>query len=119
MLNKKITPKIKDYALLHSLLLLLSFSSVFSKLSSQYDFLSFNFLFFYGVSLCILGVYALLWQQILKKFNLTTAFLNKSVTMIWGAVFGYAIFGEAITAPMIIGLIIIFIGVCLVVLDNE
>lgn len=111
--------KVKDYAFLHILILLFSFSSVFSKLASGYDFLSFEFCLFYGLAILVLGVYAILWQQILKKFTLTTAFLNKAVTVIWGIVLGFLILGEGIKLNMIIGAAIVLIGVCIVVKDDE
>lgn len=111
--------RVKDYVLLHILILLFSFSSVFSKLASGHDFLSFEFCLFYGLAIFILGIYAILWQQILKKFTLTTAFLNKAVTVIWGIVLGYIILGEGIKLNMIIGAIIVLIGVCIVVKDDE
>ena len=35
---------------------------------SNEEFLSVNFIFFYGVEIVILGIYAILWQQIIKKY---------------------------------------------------
>lgn len=116
---KKSESKIKDYILLHILLIAFSFCSVFSKLAANYEFLSFKFCMFYGISVMILGIYAILWQQILKKFTLTTAFLNKAVTIIWGIVWGSLIFGETIKIQMIVGALIVFIGVSLVVMADE
>lgn len=116
---KESKSKIKNYIFLHILLLVFSFCSVFSKLAAGHEFLSFEFCLFYGISIVILGIYALLWQQILKKFTLTTAFLNKSVTIIWGIIWGAMIFGEPVKIQMIIGAIIVFIGVSLVVMSDE
>ena len=65
---KKMQSKVKDYILLHTLLFLFSFCSIFSKLAASYEFLSLQFCLFYGISIMILGIYAILWQQILKKF---------------------------------------------------
>lgn len=111
--------KIKDYVLLHILLFVFSFCGVFSKLAAENDFLSPKFCIFYGISILILGVYALLWQQMLKKFNLTTAFLNKAVTIVWGIIWGALFFGEEIKPTMIIGAVVVFIGVILVVMSDE
>lgn len=115
----KIKSRIKDYLLLHILLLMLSFCSVFSKLAASNEFLSIKFCMFYGISIIILGIYAILWQQILKKFTLTTAFLNKAATIVWGMVWGTLIFDETIKIQMIIGAIIVFLGVSLVVMSGE
>ena len=67
----------------------------------------------------ILGIYAIFWQQILKKFTLTTAFFNKAVIVIWGMIWGTLFFKEKITLNMIIGAIIVLIGISLVVKDYE
>ena len=111
--------KINKYVSLHLLLFLFSFCAVFSKLAAQNEFLSLKFIVFYGMSILILGIYAILWQQILKKFNLTTAFFNKAVVVIWGMLWGAIFFQEKITIKMIIGVIIVLIGVGLVVKADE
>ena len=60
-----------------------SFSGVFQKLASRYPMISIQFLLFYGCSIGILFVYAVLWQMILRKVPLTTAYSNRAVSMIW------------------------------------
>lgn len=111
--------KINKYIWLHLLLFIFSFCAVFTKLAAQNEFLSVKFIIFYGISIFILGIYAILWQQILKKFKLTTAFFNKAITVVWGMIWGAIFFKEQITIKMIIGVIIVLIGVGLVVTDNE
>ena len=109
----------KKYIYLHVLLFLLSFSGVFSKLAAQNEFLSIKFCVFYGISIVILGIYAIFWQQILKKFSLTTAFINKAIIIVWGIIWGVLIFNEELKINMIIGAIIVFIGIYLVVISDE
>lgn len=111
--------RINKYVYLHLLLFLFSFCAVFSKLAAQNEFMSIKFLIFYGISILILGIYAILWQQILKKFTLTTAFFNKAITIIWGMLWGMIFFKEEITINMLIGAIIVFIGIALVVKEHE
>lgn len=98
---------------LHCLMLLFSFSPVCSKLAGQQAFLSVKFIFFYGLAVFILGVYALLWQQIIKRMPLTTAYANKAVTVVWGMLWGWVIFNEKITLQKCIGAAIIVCGVTL------
>lgn len=112
-------PTWKDYLLLHSSLLLYSTTTVFSKIAAEKEFLSLKFILFYGLMLFILVVYAVLWQQILKRFPLTLAFANKSVVIVWGILWGALLFQETITWQMIVGAIIIIIGVITVVTDDE
>ncbi|AWW27110.1 transporter [Acetobacterium carbinolicum] len=116
--NRGETIKLRNYFFLHASLLLYSIGSVFSKLASQEDFLSLGFIFFYGLFLMVLFVYALLWQQILKRFPLTVAFANKAITILWGIVWGYLIFGEPLRLGMLLGSIIIVSGIYLVVSDE-
>lgn len=103
--------KIKTLVFLHSILLMYSCCGVFSKLAGLQQFLSFEFFIFYGIVLLILFIYAVLWQQIIKKLPLTTAFANKAITVIWGIVFGITIFGEALTLGKVLGAIFIVLGI--------
>lgn len=117
--NKSIGKKAKSYVLLHAILLIYSFCSVFSKFAAQAEFLSFNFILFYGLMLIVLAIYALLWQQVLKTMPLTTAFANKAIVIVWGMLWGEIIFAEQIKWQMILGSVIIFLGIVLVVTDSE
>ena len=103
--------KIKTYVLLHVLMLIFSLSPVCSKLAGQQPFLSFKFVLFYGLVILLLGIYALLWQQIIKRMPLTTAYANKAVTVVWGRVWGALLFQEDITLQKCIGAAIIVVGV--------
>ncbi len=117
--EKKKKFDIKAYALLHFILLLYSFSSVFSKLASQQTPFSFWFFLYYGLMLLMMGIYAILWQQVLKKLPLTTAFSNKAIVIVWGMLWAFLLFQETITWYMIAGSIVVFAGVVLVVSHHE
>lgn len=110
--------KVKTYVFLHAILILYSLVAILSKMAATKMFLSIDFIFYYGIILIILCIYAILWQQVLKKVPLTVAFANKSVVVIWGMIWGNLFFKEKITFGMIVGAAIIFIGVYLVVVDN-
>ena len=88
-------------------------------MASQYDFLSFWFIFFYGLVILNLGVYAIVWQQIIKKLPLNTAYSNKAITIVWGILWGFLFFREQITWNMIVGALIVIVGVVLVVRADE
>lgn len=115
-LDKK---QLKYFAFLHIIIFLLSLGGVASKMASGKEFMSFEFILFYGLVILDLGIYAILWQQMLKHIPLTTAFCNKAVGIIWGMLWGALIFQERITANMVIGAVIVLIGVCLVVTSDE
>lgn len=95
------------------LLAVYSFSTVCSKMASGYAFLSRGFIIFYALLICLLGVYAVFWQQIIKKLPLTLAFANKAVTVIWGMIWGFLIFHERLSIGKFIGAAVIIAGIVL------
>lgn len=116
-MREKVT-KVFWFIVLHVILLLYACSDIASKLASSQEFLSLGFLALYGGMIIILGIYAIFWQQILKKIPLITAYANKSVTIIWGMLFGALLFKEHISWNQILGAVIIMIGVYFVVLED-
>ena len=105
--------KLKILLALHLLLMVYSTSGICSKLAAGEAFLSPRFCLYYAVIIVLLGVYAIGWQQIIKRLPLTTAFANKAVTVVWGIVWGAAFFQEAITLKKLLGAAFIVIGVIL------
>lgn len=96
-----------------------SVSGIFSKLASGEPFLSFRFILFYGCVIAILGIYAIGWQQIIKRMPLTTAFANKAVCTIWGSVWGVLLFNESISLGKIAGIVLIVVGIVLFATDED
>jgi drug/metabolite transporter (DMT)-like permease len=111
--------KYKYYLILHLVILQGSFGGIASKTAAGHPMFSRNWFLFYGILLINLFLYAAFWQQIIKKFSLTTAFLNKSVIIIWAALWGFLLFKEPITLNMIAGGVIVIIGAVMVVIENE
>ena len=87
--HKTINSRAKTLIALHLLLLVYSLSGIFSKNAAHEPFLSPMFILLYGGMLAILFIYAIGWQQILKRLSLSMAFANKAVTVIWGMVWGF------------------------------
>lgn len=105
--------KIKTLFGLHLLLMVYSCSGILSKLAAGCDFFSLEFCLLYGGILFLLGLYAIGWQQVLKRLPLTTAFSNKAVTIVWGIIWGALFFAEPINLPKAIGALLIIAGVVL------
>lgn len=103
--------KIKALIGLHILLFVFSMSGICSKLAANEEFLSFKFCLCYAGVILILGIYAVCWQQVIKRLPLTTAYANKAITIVWGIVFGVVFFGESINIGKIIGAIVVIAGV--------
>ena len=90
-----------------------SMSGIFSKHASSCEFLSFSFCLYYGCVILLLGIYAIGWQQIIKRIPLTLAFANKSVTVIWGLILGAIFYHEQITIGKVVGAMLIISGIVL------
>lgn len=109
---------IPTFLLLHLLLAVYSLSSVFSKLAASESFLSFKFCMFYGLVIFLLMIYALFWQQVIKRLPLVLAYANKAVTVIWGMIWGAVLFNEGITIKKVIGAVIVIVGIVLFAKEN-
>lgn len=96
---------------LHVLLLVYSLGAFFSKNASFQPFFSFWFFVYYGGMLAILAIYAVGWQQILKRLPLTVAFANKAIVVVWTILWGVIFFGEKVTASMVIGAALVIAGI--------
>ena len=105
--------KVKTIILLHLLIAFYSFGGVCSKMASRERFLSPKFIFYYAGLIFILGVYAIAWQQIIKRLPLTFAYANKAVGVIWTMIWGVFIFHELITPQKLIGSLIVMAGIML------
>lgn len=105
--------KIKTLLCLHIMLMLYSMSGICSKKAASAEFLSINFCLYYGIIILLLGLYAVGWQQIIKRLPLTTAFSNKAVTIVWGIIWGAVFFHEPISIGKIAGAAIVIAGVVL------
>ena len=94
-------------------------SSVAAKMASGQSFLSLPFLIYYGVEILILGFYAIAWQQIIKRCDLSVAYANRSMAILWSLVWTVIFFHEALTVKNIIGVLIVFAGTMIVNSDGE
>ena len=81
--------------------------------------MSVPFLAFCALSIMLLGIFAVVWQQVLRHMTLTFALTNKPVTIIYSLIWGALIFHEQITLKMVIGSLIIIAGIIIGVTDHE
>lgn len=102
--------KVKKYFMLHAVFFFYSFTGILSKLASSENMLGRKFWIYYFLELMILFIYAIVWQQIMKRIALITAYANRAVLIIWGLVWGCLIFGERVTFNKVFGAIVIIIG---------
>ena len=118
-MNKKNIFSVRSFLFMHASFLVYCIYPLLGKIATKYPLLSFQFIALYCVVFAVLFVYALMWQQVLKKISLTTAIANKSITIIWGMIFGLLFFGEKISVKMIIGAILILTGIFVLSTDKS
>ena len=107
----------KSLFILHFALLISSLSGVCSKQAALSGTVQ-SMIFWYSGVLLLMGIYAVIWQQILVRMPLTVAYSNKPIGLIWGMVWGKCLFHEAITPGMLLSAAVIFAGIWLVVTSD-
>lgn len=117
--NTKKKIKAKDILFLQAIIAVYTLSGVAAKFASGHGFLSPGFILFYGVEIAILGLYALLWQQVIKRFDLSVAYANRSMTLLWSLVWAVVFFHEGIQIQNVIGVVIAVTGAVIVNLDGK
>ena len=106
--------KLKRLLLLQGIVVLYTVSGVIGKFAAKYAFLSKGFVLLYCMEILFLGVYALLWQQIIKFFDLSVAYANRAIALLWSMLWAVIIFGETITLKNFVGVVIVIAGTMLV-----
>lgn len=100
-------------------LLFYSITSIFSKLASNERFLSFKYVLLFIGIIVFLGIYAIIWQQVLKNIDLSIAMSFKPLVLVLNTVWATLLFKEVFTLRMFIGFLLIIIGLYVMVLRNE
>ena len=106
-----------DILQLQSAVVVYSLSTVAANLASKHEFLSLKYILFFGLEFVILAAYALIWQQMIKKFQLSIAYANKALTLMWSMVWNFIIFHNGITPFKVVGVLLVVIGV--IVMNSE
>ena len=105
--------KARDIVALVGINMLYACVGVCTKMAALQVTGSWPYLLWFGGAVAIIGVYAILWQQVLKRIELSTAYMFKGTTLIFTMLIAALLFGEAITIPNIVGSLIIVTGITL------
>ena len=84
-----------------------------TKMAAMQEAFSWPYLLWFGGAVGLIGVYAVLWQQVLRRIELGTAYMFKGTTLIFTMFIAALLFGETITIPNIVGSVIIVTGITL------
>ena len=105
------------YVYLLGAFVIYSLVGVLAKLAATSETLL-EFLAFLGLEIFVLGIYALIWQQLLKKFSLITAMSCRGIVVILSLIWAVVIFRESITIFHIVGSVLIVLGIYVVSSDE-
>ena len=109
---------IKNILILQIVVVIYTLSSVVAKFATDKELFSFSFFLFYGLEIVILGVYAILWQQMIKKFDLSVAYANRAMALLWSAIWAVVLFHEKLDGKQIAGILLVVLGTVIVNTDN-
>ena len=107
------------YIVLIGINMLYACVSLFTKYASQREFMSWNYMVGLIGAIGVMGLYAVLWQQVLKRIELSLAYMFKGTSLVFVMLLAYLFFGEQITWNNIIGAIIIISGIVLFAHSSE
>ena len=102
---------VKEIAALVGVNMVYACVGVCTKMAALQETGSWPYLLWFGGAVAIIAVYALLWQQVLRRIELSTAYMFKGTTLIFTMLIAALLFGEHITIPNIVGSIIIVTGI--------
>lgn len=110
----KKTVRVKDILILQAVIVIYTLSSVMAKLASGEKAFSASFLLFYLAELIILGVYAILWQQMIKKFELSVAYTNRAMALLWSMLWAVVLFHDRVSLKNLVGVAFVIAGTLIV-----
>lgn len=108
---------IKNILLLQVIIIIYTISSVMAKLASSSAEEPFRMLVFLGLEFVILAIYAVLWQQMIKRFELSVAYANRAMAILWSMIWAVIFFHDEITFRNVLGVLIVLLGMVIVNLD--
>lgn len=107
------TKSYKTYLALVGVNLVYACTSIFTKMASRQEMLSWPYILWIAGAVGVMGLYAILWQQVITRLPLSTAYMFKGTSLIFVLLISALLFGEAITTANIIGSVIIISGIVL------
>ena len=90
-------------------------TGVFCKMASRQAMGSFGYWLCVGGALGVLGTYAVLWQQILARVPISSAYMFRGTALVFALCLAAVLWGESITCHNLAGAAILAVGITLYV----
>lgn len=113
------TISVKNILILQAVVVIYTLSSVVAKFATGQELFSFSFFLFYGLEILILGIYAILWQQMIKRFDLSVAYANRAMALLWSAVWAIVLFHDTLALKQVLGIAFVVLGTVIVNSDQK
>ena len=110
---------IKNILILQAVVVVYTLSSVVAKFATGQELFSFSFFLFYGLEVFILGVYAIFWQQMIKRFDLSVAYANRAMALLWSAIWAIVLFHDTLALKQMVGIAFVVLGTIIVNSDQK
>lgn len=104
---------LKQLILLQLVVIIYTCSGIMAKFASTQKTLVMILLYFF-LDLCFLGVYAIFWQQMIKKMPLSVAYLNRAMSLAWSSLWAVIIFKEDMTVRKLLAVTLVTVGIIIV-----
>jgi drug/metabolite transporter (DMT)-like permease len=111
-------PTIKNYVFLHVAFLIYSIILVYMKWASKFPVTSISFFIAYFGLIVLLFGYAILWQQVIKNFEISKAYSHRGIIILWSMLWSVFLFGDTIQWNNLLGAAIIIVGIVVVTKDE-
>ena len=90
-------------------------TGVFCKMASRYPTGTVGYWLCVAAALGILGIYAVLWQQIIAKVPISSAYMFRGTALVFALLLAAFLWGEPITRHNLAGAAILVVGITLYV----
>ena len=111
-------PTMKNYVFLHVAFLLYSIILLYMKWAAKFPVSSISFFIAYFGLVVILFGYAILWQQVIKHFEISKAYSHRGIIILWSMLWSVIFLGETIKWNNLLGAAILMIGIVVVTKDE-
>ena len=105
--------------LLQLVVMIYSVADVIAKFVSRQEFMSARYIMLFMLEFAALGAYAILWQQAIKHFELSIAYVNKAMTLLWAMIWSIFIFHESLTLQNVLGVALVIVGIIIINGEKE
>ena len=108
----------KKILILQLIVIIYTLSGIMAKFASFQESILYAAVYIF-LDFVFLGIYALCWQQMIKKMPLSVAYLNRAMSLAWSALWAVLIFQEEITKKQILSVILVTVGIIIVNRERE